>query len=586
MRWFVIAVATTLALSVLPLNSVSGSDKHDHHWNGYVLERDQISDHLLIDENYDYYSLKKGTHDVIVVAFIFTTCPDVCPVITSNLVSAEKQLDGIDYQFISITVDPAKDTPAELRKYMDTFGASWPHLTAEPNDIQKVWDDFMIQVNTTELENHNHDNEHDHGEDGTHSDTIEDEDSTVMVTLPSGEIYSEKVELNGFDQLTASAYKNGWTVNSSSSQWGTFVSGLNGDDSPADYSWWWELHAWNATSDAWEASMVGIDSIEAGNLAFAPNSTADSTIPAPQGENESFTIVQSNGSTDVSVMDELNAWHMSMGALESFVAPDSDWGHYMTTIDGFEAPADYSWWWNLHYWEETNESWMESDVGMDTLVDKQHILWAPNSTDESSIPAPDEYMVHKLGVVYADGSTELFDARYYNMAEVSAIEHTNVALSQNGIDYSTTNSTVTSIENSYSNYSLYIWHDMGSFSHWVSVTDSAGEAMLMEDSNHFAWVAEGQDASDLPSPEVSPNEAKNDTSTSHSTQTFILDSDWEPKVVFVGYDWNVDHFVEDVKRAANLNSHPDDHDNGLPGFTFVILSAGIGLAIIASSRDE
>ena len=64
------------------------------------------------------------------------------------------------------------------------------------------------------------------------------------------------------------------------------------------------------------------------------------------------------------------------------------------------------------------------------LVDKQHILWAPNSTDASSIPAPDDYMVHKLGVVYADGSTGLFDAKYYNMAEVSAIEHTNVALSK------------------------------------------------------------------------------------------------------------------------------------------------------------
>ena len=332
MRWFAIAVATTLALSVLPLDSVSGSDNHDHHWNGYVLERDKISDHVLIDQNYDYYSLKKGTHDVIVVAFIFTTCPDVCPVITSNLVSAEQQLDGIDYQFISITVDPARDTPAELRKYMENYGASWPHLTAELEDMQEVWDDFMIQVNTTELENHDHDHGHDHSGEGTHSD--EHEDPTVMVALPSGDIYSENVELNGFDQLTASAYKNGWTVNSSSSQWGTFVSGINADDAPADYSWWWELHAWNATSEAWEASMVGIDSIEAGNLAFAPNSTDDTAIPAPQGDDVSFTIVQSNGSTDVSVMDELNAWHMSIGALDSFVAPDSDWGHYMTTIDG------------------------------------------------------------------------------------------------------------------------------------------------------------------------------------------------------------------------------------------------------------
>ena len=584
MRWLTFAIAIILAMSVLPITpAVQGSD---HHWNGYVLDRDIISDHLLIDENYDYYSLKKGTHDVIVVAFIFTTCPDVCPVITSNLVNAEKQLDGIDYQFISITVDPAKDTPAELRNYMENFGASWPHLTAELEDIQAVWDDFMIQVNTTELENHEHDHGNANVEEGSNSDESDDADSTVMVALPNGEIYSEIVELDGFDQLSASAYMNDWTVNSSVSQWGVFVTGLNGEEAPSDYSWWWELHSWNTTSEAWEASMVGIDSIEAGNLAFAPNSTDDTTIPAPQGEDVTFTIVQSNGSNDTSVMGELNAWHMSMGALDSFVAPDSDWGHYMTTIDGNEAPADYSWWWKLHYWEETNKSWVESAVGMDSLVNKQHILWAPNSTEASTIPAPDEYMVHKLGVVYADGSTELLDARYYNMENVSAIEHSNVVFSQNDIDYSGSDSSVTSIGGSDSNYSLYTWNDMGSFSHWMSFSGSADDAMLMEDANHFAWVAEGQDASDLPSPEVDPNEVKNDTSTSHSTQTFILNSDWKPKVVFVGYDWSVDHFVEDVKRAAGQNPHPDDNDDWLPGFTLVTLSASVGLAIMALSRDE
>ena len=580
MRWFAIAVAATLALSVLPITTmVEGSD---HHWNGYVLERGAISDHVLIDENYDYYSLKKGTHDVIVVSFIFTTCPDVCPVITSNLVSAKQQLDGVNHQFISITVDPAKDSPHKLREYMDSFGASWPHLTAELDDMQAVWDDFMIQVNTTEFENH----EHDHGGDSNNMDEIEDLNPTVMVVTPSGEIYSENVELNGFHQLTASAYENGWSVNSSSSQWGTFVSGLNGDEGPTDYSWWWELHSWNTTSSAWESSMVGIDSIEAGNLAFAPNSTDDSEIPSPQGEDLSFTIVQSNGSSEVSVMDEMNAWHMSMGALDSFVAPDSDWGHYMTTIDGIEAPADYSWWWKLLYWDGVNESWMESNVGMDMLMDKQHILWAPNSTELSSIPAPDDYMIHKLGVVYDDGSTDLFEAKYYGMGDITAIEHTNVALSQNGIDYSETDSNLTSIGGLSSNYTLYIWQKTGPFGYWEEFSESASSSMLMEDADHFAWVAEGQDATDLPSPEADSNAVENETSTSHSTQTFILDSDWKPRVVFVGYDWNVDFFVEDVKRAAKLNSNPDDHDNGLPGFTFVTITASLGLAIIAASRDE
>ena len=127
---------------------------------------------------------------------------------------------------------------------------------------------------------------------------------------------------------------------------------------------------------------------------------------------------------------------------------------------------------------------------------------------------------------------------------------------------------------------------MGEYSHWMSTSDSANESILMEDANHYAWVADGQDASSLGNPEQVEEEEVTETSTSHSTQTFILNGDWEPKVVFLGYDWDVDLFVEDVKRAAGTTDDPDDHEDSIPGFTFVTVASGIGLAIIAASRDE
>ena len=85
MRCLVLSVVTLLAMSTIPTITAGGSDKH---WNGYVLDRSSVKNHVLIDQNYDYYSLQTGSHDVVVVAFIFTTCPDVCPVITSNLIQA------------------------------------------------------------------------------------------------------------------------------------------------------------------------------------------------------------------------------------------------------------------------------------------------------------------------------------------------------------------------------------------------------------------------------------------------------------------------------------------------------------------
>ena len=99
---------------------------------------------------------------------------------------------------------------------------------------------------------------------------------------------------------------------------------------------------------------------------------------------------------------------------------------------------------------------------------------------------------------------------------------------------------------------------------------------------HIAWAPNTTSDEMIPIPEA----MNVDTSTSHSTQTFILDANWKPKVVFLGYDWDVDLFVDDVKRAANLVSDPGDHDHGLPGFTFATAAAGLGLAIIATSREE
>ncbi len=577
MRFLVIACIVVLTVATVP-TSVADTNS-DHHWNGYVLDRVTVSNHVLINQNYDYYSLQTGNPDVVVVAFIFTTCPDVCPVITSNLVQAEKQLDDVDYQFISITVDPATDSPAVLREYMEDYGATWPHLTAELEDLEMVWKDFGISVLTEEIENHEHEDSNAHNHESG-------DGSTVMVVMPDGETSSHEVMPTGLDQLTASAYQEDWIINSSYSTWGTFVSGINNDNAPSDYSWWWELHSWNESSNSWNSADVGIDSIDVGHLAFAPNSTDDIAIPTPQSDNDTFVIVQSDGASEISELSEINAWHMSLGALDSFVAPDSDWGHYMTTINGIEAPADYSWWWQLHYWDEGTESWNESSVGMDMLVDKQHIVWAPNSTSDDSIPAPDSYMIHKLGVVYPDGNYALFDNKYFDTNNISAMKHTIQTLENNDVELMTSGADVTSINSIESEYELYMWHDMGSFSHWMSTSDSANESMLIDDASHYAWVANGQDADNLPSPLVDPEEEKNETSTSHSTQTFILDADWKPKVVFVGYDWDVDLFVEDVRRAANLKSGPGDSDNGLPGFSAVTVITGLGLAIIASSRED
>ena len=142
-----------LCVSAIPPASASGDGVHR---NGYNLDRESIPNRVLVDMDGNNYSLHTVNADVTVVAFIFTTCVDVCPVITNNLLTAASQLEDVDYEFISITVDPATDSPEVLKAYMEDSGATWPHLTGELEDLELVWDDFQIEVDTTVTVSYTH----------------------------------------------------------------------------------------------------------------------------------------------------------------------------------------------------------------------------------------------------------------------------------------------------------------------------------------------------------------------------------------------------------------------------------------------
>lgn len=84
----------------------------------------------------------------VVLGFIYTNCPDVCPLITQNMIKIQKELHSPDdVQFIGITFDPERDTPSVLRKYKDTFklGKNFDFLTGDPSVISEVMDSVRVR---------------------------------------------------------------------------------------------------------------------------------------------------------------------------------------------------------------------------------------------------------------------------------------------------------------------------------------------------------------------------------------------------------------------------------------------------------
>jgi protein SCO1 len=81
---------------------------------------------------------------VVAVTFIFTLCTQTCPVLTPMMSFVQDRLGadfGAKIAFVSITVDPERDTPEVLKEYAQAFGADlagWSFLTGDPGAIQDV----------------------------------------------------------------------------------------------------------------------------------------------------------------------------------------------------------------------------------------------------------------------------------------------------------------------------------------------------------------------------------------------------------------------------------------------------------------
>ena len=83
---------------------------------------------------------------VVMVFFGFTQCPDVCPTTLIKAAEVKKQLgaDGGKLQVLFVTVDPERDTPEVLSKYVPAFDPSFIGLRGDANQIRQATREFKV----------------------------------------------------------------------------------------------------------------------------------------------------------------------------------------------------------------------------------------------------------------------------------------------------------------------------------------------------------------------------------------------------------------------------------------------------------
>lgn len=102
---------------------------------------------------YFYDDLIKGK--VVVINFIYTTCPDSCPLETAQLREVQDILGervGKDIFMYSISINPDQDTPETLKHYADKFAVKpgWLFLTGNKDDITLLQKRFGMYVDETQ----------------------------------------------------------------------------------------------------------------------------------------------------------------------------------------------------------------------------------------------------------------------------------------------------------------------------------------------------------------------------------------------------------------------------------------------------
>lgn len=86
--------------------------------------------------------------NVVAMAFLYTRCPDICPLTAAQFRAAQQQLgaDAARVRFVAISVDPDGDTPANVTAFSAAhdLSANWHYLIGARSQLEPVWSAYGI----------------------------------------------------------------------------------------------------------------------------------------------------------------------------------------------------------------------------------------------------------------------------------------------------------------------------------------------------------------------------------------------------------------------------------------------------------
>jgi protein SCO1 len=147
----ILTILLTLAVAATSSGCRQQASDNDSQ-GGYAVSGspDVLQNLTLIDQHGQKVDLASLKGKPLLFDFFYTTCPGPCLMLTSRMKSIANKLGpqlGTEVQFVSVTVDPEHDHPADLLNYAKQQGADrngWIFLTGPPADIDRLMSRFKL----------------------------------------------------------------------------------------------------------------------------------------------------------------------------------------------------------------------------------------------------------------------------------------------------------------------------------------------------------------------------------------------------------------------------------------------------------
>jgi protein SCO1 len=111
--------------------------------------------HSLVDQEGQPFSFGSLENQTVLVNFIFTVCPTVCPIQTQALIGIQQALSPAlktRVRLVSITVDPDRDSAQVLKRFAQAMGAdfsNWTFVTGAASELKWLYRYYSVGVRAT-----------------------------------------------------------------------------------------------------------------------------------------------------------------------------------------------------------------------------------------------------------------------------------------------------------------------------------------------------------------------------------------------------------------------------------------------------